>query len=291
MYRNKFRVKKNNSIKEMIDVLKSHPFITENELNKRAFGYDRNSTHLPNKKYADMLRRGLNKGTIQRIYCNVKDIRSKYFYYVPPYLQLLKHQTTGENLSSTNTFGFDISTTFDGLNPARIINTSVLSQDQQPIQQTALKDQIQKILNKTDKKETMKEETGASNYDGSFKISKKGNIQMELSTLFFTIYETVEVGPFKLKVHHQIFGYVTKSGGVDGDIDRCIDYTDIEYLGVPIDNKYKGQFSKLREFHKKEFDMDIDEMIDSCCLTDSQIKVMFKENCRQELEKMLKRVQ
>lgn len=153
------------------------------------------------------------------------------------------------------------------------------------------KDQIQKILDKTDKKETMKEETGASNYNGSFKINKKGNIQMELSTLFFTIYETVEVGPFKLKVHHQIFGYLTKSGGVGGDIERCIDYTDIEYLGVPINNKYKGQFSKLREFHKEEFDMDVDDMIDSCCLTDSQIKVMFKENCRQELEKMLKRVQ
>ncbi len=51
----------NNSIKQILQVLSKQPYLTEAEIFKAAFGYDRNYSWAPNKKYADMLRRGLAK--------------------------------------------------------------------------------------------------------------------------------------------------------------------------------------------------------------------------------------
>ena len=59
--------KKSNSVVNMVDVLKRIGPMSENEINKAAFGYDRNGSNSSNKKYADMLRRGLRKGIIDRI--------------------------------------------------------------------------------------------------------------------------------------------------------------------------------------------------------------------------------
>lgn len=53
--------KKSNSIKQILEVLAKESFLTENEIFIRAFGYDRNCSSDANKKYADMLRRGLAK--------------------------------------------------------------------------------------------------------------------------------------------------------------------------------------------------------------------------------------
>tara|TARA_R110002167_G_scaffold352866_1_gene565915 strand:+ start:338 stop:649 length:312 start_codon:yes stop_codon:yes gene_type:complete len=60
-------LKTKNSVNEMVEVLKRIGPMEENEINKAAFGFDRNNTHSSNKKYADMLRRGLKKGIIGRI--------------------------------------------------------------------------------------------------------------------------------------------------------------------------------------------------------------------------------
>ena len=60
-------VKERNSVMEMVSVLKRIGPMSENEINKAAFGYDRNGSNSSNKKYADMLRRGLRKGIIDRI--------------------------------------------------------------------------------------------------------------------------------------------------------------------------------------------------------------------------------
>jgi len=60
-------VQERNSVMEMVDVLKRIGPMSENEINKAAFGYDRNGSNSSNKKYADMLRRGLRKGIIDRI--------------------------------------------------------------------------------------------------------------------------------------------------------------------------------------------------------------------------------
>ena len=79
------KMTKNNSVKDMVKVLKDIGPMTENEINKAAFGYDRNyhGTVMgeSNKKYADMLRRGMAKGIIDRIEPNMK-IRSKFLYTV-----------------------------------------------------------------------------------------------------------------------------------------------------------------------------------------------------------------
>ena len=73
---------KNNSVHEMVDALKRIGPMTENEIHKAAFGYDRNRTWKSNKKYADMLRRGLSKGIIARIKTYTGN-QSRFMYYVP----------------------------------------------------------------------------------------------------------------------------------------------------------------------------------------------------------------
>ena len=74
---------KRNSINQIIDVLKWKQFLTENEIMFTAFGYDRNDSMASNKKYADMLRRGMAKGIIDRVEMKGwRTSRSKYLYYL-----------------------------------------------------------------------------------------------------------------------------------------------------------------------------------------------------------------
>ena len=77
-------VKERNSVHEMVDVLKRIGPMTENEISKAAFGYDRNGSNGSNKKYADMLRRGMKKGFIDRIEWPsnaIKYGRDKFIYF------------------------------------------------------------------------------------------------------------------------------------------------------------------------------------------------------------------
>ena len=75
---------KNNSVKQMVDALKTLGPMTENQITKAAFDYDRNyhGTVMgeSNKKYADMLRRGLRKGIIKRIEADTNS-RAQFLYY------------------------------------------------------------------------------------------------------------------------------------------------------------------------------------------------------------------
>ena len=66
-------MRKNNSVQQMVDTLTRYGALTANQLNLKAFVYDRNTSKLSNKKYADMLRRGLDKGIIKR-----RNIKGKY---------------------------------------------------------------------------------------------------------------------------------------------------------------------------------------------------------------------
>tara|TARA_R110002074_G_scaffold62081_1_gene149686 strand:+ start:896 stop:1213 length:318 start_codon:yes stop_codon:yes gene_type:complete len=75
---------KNNSVKEMVDVLTRIGPMEENDINKAAFGFDRNNTYASNKKYADMLRRGVKKGIIGRMEYPenaVKNSRAQFIYF------------------------------------------------------------------------------------------------------------------------------------------------------------------------------------------------------------------
>lgn len=77
-------MRKRNSVKQLIEVLERKPLLTETKLFKKAFNYVRGkSIWEPNKKYADMLRRGLKKGIISRVCLRVKGSRSIFFYYIP----------------------------------------------------------------------------------------------------------------------------------------------------------------------------------------------------------------
>jgi len=73
-----------NSYKTMVRTLENWgSFLTENQLMLLAFKYKRTTEGPSNKKYADMLRRALDKGRIKRIEAKIKGNRSTYFYYVP----------------------------------------------------------------------------------------------------------------------------------------------------------------------------------------------------------------
>jgi len=73
-----------NSYKTLIWALETNSaLLTENQLMLLAFGYERTAQGPSNKKYADMLRRALDKGRIKRIKAKIKGNRSTYFYYVP----------------------------------------------------------------------------------------------------------------------------------------------------------------------------------------------------------------
>ena len=72
------------SVKEITAFLQKNPFRTESQIQEQVFRYYRNSSYFSNKKYADMLRRGLDKGLIKRIIWKRKsDDRALYRYYVP----------------------------------------------------------------------------------------------------------------------------------------------------------------------------------------------------------------
>mgnify|MGYP003639770556 FL=1 len=76
--------RKNNSVIQMVDALKRVGPMTETEIHKAAFAYDRNRSSQSNKKYADMLRRGLKKGIIGRMEWPkdaIKYGRAQFIYY------------------------------------------------------------------------------------------------------------------------------------------------------------------------------------------------------------------
>ncbi len=86
------KTEKNNSVNQMVSVLKQFGPMTENEITQTAFSYDRNNSYgESNKKYADMLRRGLKKGIIDRVEVpdnavnltriNTKPTRAKFIYF------------------------------------------------------------------------------------------------------------------------------------------------------------------------------------------------------------------
>ena len=75
-----------NSVKQIIEFLIENPFQTESEIQENVFDYFRNAPRQleSNKKYADLLRRGLAKGYYRRFLWKKKsDSRNLYRYYVP----------------------------------------------------------------------------------------------------------------------------------------------------------------------------------------------------------------
>ena len=80
---------KNNSVRQMVACLSVNGAMPETLLLENAFGYIRSCMISSNKKYADMLRRGLKKGIIKRQEVGPNFAKSlgyngntKFLYYV-----------------------------------------------------------------------------------------------------------------------------------------------------------------------------------------------------------------
>ena len=79
-----------NSVNQIVQYLIENPFQTESEIQENVFDYFRNAPRQleSNKKYADLLRRGLQKGLYKRFLWKKKgDSRNLYRYYVPTAVQ------------------------------------------------------------------------------------------------------------------------------------------------------------------------------------------------------------
>jgi hypothetical protein len=71
---------KRNSVNQIVEFLNKNNFSTESEIQKGVWGYFRNETGESNKKYADLLRRGLEKGLYYRV--KYTKNKSKFVYFV-----------------------------------------------------------------------------------------------------------------------------------------------------------------------------------------------------------------
>jgi len=71
---------KRNSVMQIVEFLNKNNFSTESEIQESIWGYFRNETYESNKKYADLLRRGLDKG----LYYRVKHSKNKsqFVYFI-----------------------------------------------------------------------------------------------------------------------------------------------------------------------------------------------------------------
>ena len=72
---------KRNSVKQIVNFLDLTVCASEGQIQRRVFNYDRNSSNLSNKKYADMLRRGSFKKLYNSIELRIPGIKSRKFYF------------------------------------------------------------------------------------------------------------------------------------------------------------------------------------------------------------------
>ena len=73
--------RKSNSVKQIVDFLVENPCQSEAQILLKVFKYDRKVAAYANKKYADMLRRGLDKSLIGRVKVKNPKCRTKYYYF------------------------------------------------------------------------------------------------------------------------------------------------------------------------------------------------------------------
>ena len=71
-----------NSVEDLVYTLIKNPLLTENKLIQKTFGFKRGRDLGSNKKYADLVRRALNKGLINRIELKIYNKRAIYYYYL-----------------------------------------------------------------------------------------------------------------------------------------------------------------------------------------------------------------
>jgi hypothetical protein len=84
-------MKKRNSVKQIVEFLDLTVCASEGQIQREVFGYFRKSKGgEPNKKYADMLRRGLYKGLYNSFEMKVEGMKSRVFYFRGEENEMLK---------------------------------------------------------------------------------------------------------------------------------------------------------------------------------------------------------
>ena len=85
-------------------------------------------------------------------------------------------------------------------------------------------------------------------------------------TLMLNIDHNITVGKnesIEMVVEHMVCLYINKSGGIGVDIE-FVDVKDVKFLGMPIEEGYKG-FNKFKG-QMLELGIDINELIDEECV-------------------------
>ena len=86
-----FKGRKQNSVKQIVEFLDLTVIATEGQIQREVFGYYRKSKGgESNKKYADMLRRGLAKGLYNSFEMKVPGMKSRVFYFKGSESEMLK---------------------------------------------------------------------------------------------------------------------------------------------------------------------------------------------------------
>lgn len=100
---------------------------------------------------------------------------------------------------------------------------------------------------------------------------------IESKVVFINVNIPVEIGSVKATVVTQIIVHKNEDGSNRGE-SEVIDYTDISFMGMPIDNGYDG-FKKFKS-HMDGMGVDINDILDRASeeiLTKEEIDIIVKE--------------
>lgn len=75
------RSSSNNSINQVVEYLNKKVLASESEILMGCWGFKRSASGPSNKKYADLIRRGLKSGKIARVELDRPNYKAKFFYY------------------------------------------------------------------------------------------------------------------------------------------------------------------------------------------------------------------
>tara|TARA_R110000822_G_scaffold10358_8_gene39272 strand:+ start:277 stop:597 length:321 start_codon:yes stop_codon:yes gene_type:complete len=91
-------------------------------------------------------------------------------------------------------------------------------------------------------------------------------MKIESKLVMINVKNSITVGAndaITLDVIHQVCLYENKDGSIEADLD-LVDYDNIKFLGMEIENGYKG----FRDFKEQmlKFGINVDELIDEECV-------------------------
>ncbi len=113
-------------------------------------------------------------------------------------------------------------------------------------------------------------------------------MEVTCSTLMLNVKTPVQVGELKMNVISQVCVYMGEDGILAKDVDT-IDYTDITYHGVPLDDSYDS-WRKFVDFHK-EMGIDFNKLVDEAtekAFDSKKLDLLVAEMLPDSLENVIK---